>query len=297
MANQARRNRHLTPTFVIPGAAKSGTSYLVTILERHPDIFVLNVKEPCYYSKNPVKGTYKKGPDHYQAYFTGYQGQKHIGEASQVYMVDKDSPKLMKRHIPHVKVVFIFRNPVDRMYSHYWQAIKMGQDLPAFEELVMRRRTHWARKLFVNYSTYNIHLERYLRFFGWDQILALIYDDLKEDRLKTINRILGFLELSTFPKGENLNVESNMPALPYFRPLTRILHNPRVIDRARQIIPKRMWGSMRIAAQGLDRLGKKRFEYPPLNEECRSFLREEFSSSVLELSEILNRDLTHWLHR
>ncbi len=87
------------PNFLIIGAAKSGTSSLYMYLKQHPDIFIIPVKEPHFFSfddktkftKGPGDPIYKAITDFqdYQALFDGVTNEKAIGEASTSISIDQ----------------------------------------------------------------------------------------------------------------------------------------------------------------------------------------------------------------
>ena len=207
--------QYVLPTFMIPGAAKGGTSYLAYVLGRHPDVCMTYPKEPGFFSTSPEKSApvvYHKGLGFYRKYFLEYRGQKHIGDASTIYFVDPASPRLIHQHIPNVKLVFSLRNPIDRVYSHYWEDIKNGRKRPDFKTFLFSKDEQSRRHL--HCSRYDIHLRRYFAQFSRDQMLILLYDDLKNNRVHTIDTILSFLGLEPFPEGEDLDIIVNPPSLP-----------------------------------------------------------------------------------
>ena len=55
------------PTFVIPGASKSGTSSLHHYLSAHPDIYMPPEKELHFFSRD---ANYEQGLNAYEAHFT-----------------------------------------------------------------------------------------------------------------------------------------------------------------------------------------------------------------------------------
>ena len=90
------------------------------------------------------------------------------------------APCYIKKSIPNVQLIFLLRNPVERVYSNYWQNIKEGKDLGiTFEE--MYKNKHPSLRKMVEVSKYDVHLKRFYKYFDEKQILVLIHDDLKLD--------------------------------------------------------------------------------------------------------------------
>ncbi|MEQ8530676.1 MAG: sulfotransferase domain-containing protein, partial [Imperialibacter sp.] len=126
------------PDFIIAGAPKCGTTALYAILNQHPLISMSKVKEPVFFSRTPgvvksnlaeygpnLSGRFDYGMSWYSSLFE--KGPNKIfGEASTLYFINDDSPKLIFDHAPKVKFIFMVRDPVERIYSHYWQDMKLG---------------------------------------------------------------------------------------------------------------------------------------------------------------------------
>jgi len=124
------------PTFMIIGAAKSGTTSLMRYLAQHPDVFVPTAKEPNYFmlsgqQDNPV------GPapahilrhmiynwsyadlDRYTGLFDDAGAAKAVGEGSVRYLYSPLAPTRIRDMLPDTRLVVILRDPVARLYSHY----------------------------------------------------------------------------------------------------------------------------------------------------------------------------------
>ena len=128
----------MLPTFIIAGAGKSGTTALWAYLNQHPEICMSRIKEPMFFTnllgyrqggsiEAPVyEGRYKSGLEWYEKLFAKCCQKRALGEASTAYMYAKDAAGLIKKTLPEVKLIFLLRNPVDRLYSNYWQERKYG---------------------------------------------------------------------------------------------------------------------------------------------------------------------------
>ena len=109
-ASLALQHTDSLPNFIIIGAAKSATTTLTTILPKHPDIFISKPKEPKFFGRY-----YSKGWDWYAKRFSDGQGLALRGEGSTMYTSQmkafKDTPELMHRHLPKLKLIYIVRHP------------------------------------------------------------------------------------------------------------------------------------------------------------------------------------------
>jgi hypothetical protein len=181
----------MLPTFLICGAAKSGTTSLWKYVSSHPEVGVAPLKEPNFFSKvihdgyqnnsrnSRISGQYWRGIYWYENLFRHCSSAKAVGEASVQYMTDVDAPKLISEVLPHVRLIFLLRDPIDRLISQYWQEVRDKQPLPSVEEMITNK--HPALQRYIDISSYHIHLERFLRIFPRDQILVYLLDDLKNN--------------------------------------------------------------------------------------------------------------------
>src|SRR5262249_28411890 len=102
------------PKFFIVGAAKSGTTSLYAYLRQHPEIYMPERKEPCYFI------AWKGGVQSRQAYeglFSKANPQQRIGEASTPYLYDPEAPQKIKALVPDAQILMILRNPAEAAFS------------------------------------------------------------------------------------------------------------------------------------------------------------------------------------
>lgn len=106
----------MTPTFLVIGAAKCGTTTLCELLGAHPDVFVTDPKEPHYFSR--VKRHLKQ--EWYEGLFAGATTEKALGEGSTSYShpnrINLVAPTL-RRLVPDCRLVYVVRHPVRRLES------------------------------------------------------------------------------------------------------------------------------------------------------------------------------------
>jgi hypothetical protein len=182
----------MVPTFIVAGATKSGTTALGEYLNDHPQVCMSWMKEPNFFTEEIPVTRYKNGFSWYQSLFDKCGQAKAIGEVSPAYMPRKDAPKLIARYIPGVQLLFMLRNPLERIYSHYRYAQQRGMRLPSLEEMV--KTDHPELKQAVNISSYHKHLDRYLKSFPKEQISIFIYEEFRADlqqSLRYIYHVIG----------------------------------------------------------------------------------------------------------
>ena len=157
-----RYKNHRLPDFIIPGAAKSGTTSLYQILNQHPDIFFpKSKKEPFYFSFGGEKPNYEDEQfnaipvyqtDDYLNLYTEADDSQICGDASTSYLyLHEESIANMKKlygdDLAEVKVIIILRNPVDRAFSHYTYLVRNGFENRPFEEAILPENIElWKKK-------------------------------------------------------------------------------------------------------------------------------------------------------
>ncbi len=107
------------PEFIIGGAPRSGTTWLYELLDRHPDVHMAKpVKpEPKFFLRDDEYG---KGLEYYaNRWFADVEDGKIAGEKSTDYLESPSAAARIARDLPHVKLIFVLREPVARAYSNY----------------------------------------------------------------------------------------------------------------------------------------------------------------------------------
>ncbi len=89
-------------------------------------------KGPDFFGENEI---YQKGLKYYNKFFTHCNEENIIGEISPEYMYRKKTPKRIYNTFPEVKLLFILRDPVDRVYSQYWHEVRIGWEKEDFKSL------------------------------------------------------------------------------------------------------------------------------------------------------------------
>jgi hypothetical protein len=280
------------PTFLIPGAGKSGTSWIARNLSYHRDVFIPHAKEPAFFSTYPNIGVYSWGMWFYKKNFGDYRGEQHIGEASTVYMYDPSSPALIYRHIPEVQLIFVLRNPIDRVYANYWQEIKAGKKMDNFGDML--KRGHPRMEEMIEVSRYDKHIRRYLEFFPSNHMLVLLYDDLVADARAFMEKIFGFLDLDPAESEMVSKSRVNPSAMPRFCSVARILRNGKLLRITKAVMPGVAGRTLKRGLELARSLNERPLQYPVLDEESRDILAGRLGKSVELVQSMLGRDLSHW---
>ncbi|WP_309383589.1 sulfotransferase family protein [Cerasicoccus frondis] len=191
---------HSEPTFLIIGAAKSGTTSLCNKLSQHKQVCFSAPKEVKYFSHDE---NYAKGLDWYRDHFDIKPEHVAIGEGSVHYSMRSHSPKAVariKRTLPRVKIVYLVRHPLDRILSHYRMYERSGNTkFRAFEEDLLSGEYETT---LVRPSMYWHQLSAYRNEFSDKQIHIIFLDSLRNDPQTEIARLCDFLNVERLPPEE-----------------------------------------------------------------------------------------------
>ena len=135
------------------------------------------------------------------------------GEASPSYMFHPQVPERLFNALPHVKLIVVLRNPVNRTYSHYQRNVFRGYESLSFEEAIAQEEERLAgerEKIIANpnydsrpykfysylaRSRYVEQLQWWFEYFPRDRLLILKSEDLFKKTSQELQKIFDFLEV------------------------------------------------------------------------------------------------------
>lgn len=199
--------------FIIAGTEKAGTTSVFTYLSTHPSVCGSVVKETDFF-RHSYTGNHKKDILNYAKYFGDCARQAAIVmEASPGYL-GGGSEVAARIHamIPHAKLLFILRNPIDRMYSSFnfhVGKLNLSRDL-SFEEYIDKCIAYdsgqkasaelgieeWYLKV-ISFGRYADYLKYYYQQFPENQIKVMFFEDMNRDMCSFMRQLCQFLEISS----------------------------------------------------------------------------------------------------
>jgi hypothetical protein len=203
------------PDFLIAGVPKAGTTALYAALLRHPQLFLPSRKEPKFFLTDgppPTRGgpgdvqTYQEyvwRRADYEALFEPAPPGTLRGEATPFYLYSRQAQLRIHQLIPHVKLILVLRDPIDRAHSnwtHLWAAgLEPEADFVRACELEPQRRmAGWADFWhYIGLGLYGSQLQHLLSLFPWTQIHIVRYRDLCDSAAATLDRVCAFLGVAT----------------------------------------------------------------------------------------------------
>jgi Sulfotransferase domain len=190
------------PNLFVIGAMKCGTTSLHEYLNTHPQIAMSEWKEPAFFVEEL---TLRRGEDWYLTLFENDGKYRYVGESSTHYTrlpVFQGVAERLYRFNPDARLIYIMRNPLERIVSHYWhntqtRDFKHGGGEP--RSLLKAVREDPQYLAFGDYAT---QLEPYISRFGRKALYTLTFETLVRDPQRELDRIYQWLDLPAHPLGE-----------------------------------------------------------------------------------------------
>lgn len=268
--------------FIGLGAQKSGTSWAYACLYEHPQICA-PIKEIHFFSRP----RFEKGREWYENHFTKCKEGKIQGEFSTSYLYSKEASERIYALYPDARLIAILRNPAERAYSHYRNAIKAGeiQDTVPFEEFVQLESSVLEQGL------YTQQLQRYFAHFRKEQMLVLIYEDIEKDPKAFMRGIYRFLGVDETFISSMLYTEVNIARTPKDVRVDRVMH--RIAEFLRKTGFDKLVHAIRKT--GLPDFVRKGNTKKVTSHFNAAKIAPYFVADVQKLSVLLDRDLsTEW---
>ncbi|VEP16606.1 Sulfotransferase [Hyella patelloides LEGE 07179] len=294
------------PNFLILGAAKTGTTSIYRYMKQHPEIYMSPAKEPRFFvfenetlDFNGVGDeieTAKTSLQEYQQLFAGVEAEKAIGEATTMYLWSAKAPQRIKHYIPDVRMIAILRNPVDRAYSNYLH-LKQAKREPldsfsaAIQQESQRIKNHWwPFWYYKDQGFYYRQLQRYYSLFDSNQLKIYLYEDLKTEPLKLLQDIFSFLEVDDRFMPNISEVVRKSHSVPKNQALQSLVSQPNPFKSfLKPLLPQN------LRQQIIKKINKKNLVKPQVSSKFRQQLIAEYREDVLQLQELIDRDLSPWL--
>ena len=188
------------PSFIVVGPPRTGTSWLHKVLEPYATLPSPS-KETRFFDLH-----YHRGPAWYDWHFPRHR-RGPMGEIAPTYFASVEPRARIAETLPRAKIIFIFRNPVERAVSLYRLKCAYGMFRWSFDE-ALRKDTE-----LIDSGLYWSHLSGWQKCFPAEQLLVTFYDDLVSDPQAFVNRIAAFIGLPpiTVPPSQLHRVYSSEP--------------------------------------------------------------------------------------
>lgn len=272
-------------------------------LGQHPKIFVPAIKEPTYFGSDLTRfgGITEKA---YQELYSGWGQERFALDGSTACFVSKMAASEIAEKSPTARIIIMVRNPVDAIYSQYFQNVADGLEQSQSFEAALDAESRRAaagvppkhgsleRLLYFRIFSFSDNISRFGKHFTKENIHTVIFDDFSSDTGRSVSEILNWLELNLvdFISYDTKNASKRVLS----RNLSHFTNFPPRWARAltKCWLPRDMRIKMRAALSRLNQIPAKN---PRMRPETRRMLNGRFEPEVRALSRMLGRDLSHWL--
>jgi len=297
------------PNLFIPGAAKSGTSTLHDLLNIHPDICMSILKEPYFLINDNFDQNINIYNQKYAEFFNLKPNAIYMGESSTAYMLFPNFIERIKKHVKKdMRFIFILRNPIDRLYSHYWYLKGIGSEDSNLYEAIKKdmdispnmshRLPEGKFKHYYQYGLYGKWLSRFYDEFTENQIKIIIFEDLKENPLKIVNEcftFLGLKELDNIPKiNSNKTTILRLPKI--HKTILKIANgNVKFLKPLYLIIPRTLKTVIKKnISKIIIKMTKTDKTYPKLSNEDRLWIKGLYINDYDILKNVTGKTFNQW---
>ncbi len=136
------------PDFMLIGGAKCGTTSFAAYFPAHPQVAPWAVKEPNFWSwRRPTAAQYQSLFCNQETPVKPGPQEQVAGDYSTSSLLHPLVPRRVRAALPHIKVIVMLRNPIDRAYSHYVMSRRSGLEQHQSFDAIVRREIEQAPAL------------------------------------------------------------------------------------------------------------------------------------------------------
>jgi hypothetical protein len=278
----------MLPNFFVIGAPKAGTTSLHRYLAAHPDIHMSEPKELNYFD-DPA---WKSRRGWYESHFetdAPLRGEANPHYAHHPYFTGV--PERIHSVVPDAKLIYVVRDPLERIRSHCVQLYEMGLGGPSPETLLLDFDREDNRAVCA--SRYATQIREYLRFFDPSQFLVIDQHELKNNRDSTMAQVFAFLGADPSSARLSFHEELNTRAQKYEFTRSGDLLWSRVLSPVgRAVLP--IGVRNRVRGRTFQAMPRRRVSSPTLPEAVRSQLVAQLEPEVAWLREFTGKSFATW---
>jgi hypothetical protein len=270
------------PSFFVIGPPRTGSTWLYEALNHHTLLPKLT-KETRFFDTH-----FHRGFNWYRAHYPRANNGRIIGEVAPTYFASAEARERIARAVPQARVVCVFRDPVERILSLYRLKCAYGLIRWNFEQAILNDPE------LLESGRYATNLKAWRQTLGANQVLAAIYDDLRDQPQSFLDEVVDFIGVPRFAltptQVKRVNASDTMT-------------HPRNYYRTRGAVAAADWCKARrldLAVTAVKNSPLMKFflgggrSFAELSREASLRLYEHFLPEVEELEALLNRDFSLW---
>jgi hypothetical protein len=275
----------MLPNFLVIGSPKAATTWIYEVLKEHPEVYVNpKVKDIFFFNR-----FYNKGLSWYKKYFRNLKDEKVIGDITESYFRSSEAPERIKNNLGDIKLLCVFRDPIEAAFSYYLQNYRDGKCSKDFFKAIKQKPE------IVDSYLYSKHLKRYYKYFDKNLIKVLYFENLLDNSFQFYKELCDFLGISCDFKPNILNGIQNERKYPRNIILSKIKY--------------KIWNFLRynnfhnlldlLRKLKLNKLiyTKQKQEIFNLSSNIKEYLINYYRQDLDELRNLLDKDFSHWLEK
>jgi hypothetical protein len=233
------------------------------------------------------------------------KSENAIGEVDPDYIYFEESLTRIKAHfdLSRLKFIFIFRNPVDRAFSHYLMTFRRGLETKTFPETIVlepeRISADFFSKMHYSYVDRGFYYRQLLPFLEVlqpEQMLFLLSDDLQQDKNSVLNKCFNFLGVDSKISEIKTSINHHAAKIPRSDFLLNeiVRRQDTLIKKIFRILIFNKMLRHKFRSKILDANLRDNDGKLSLQKKERLQLVEIYRDENRKLSKLLHRDLDHW---
>lgn len=286
--DQYRKPRMPLPSFLIIGAAKSGTTWLQKCLNDHSQFFVPQ-REIHFFTRHRTNFTSQAEANKwYESLFTHAKSDQIIGENSNSYLSTPGTAERIKALLPNAKIIALLRNPVDRAYSGYCMQYRNGHATANIKAYLNTNNPKLPQ--IICSGEYCDKLQEYYDYFDRNKIHIILYDDIRKQSQIVFRNTCLFLDVDeevNHSNSQRINSRSRQQCSPF---VLRLLHRTGLIHPIRNVT-----NNSKVFAK-IRQVFDSQIRYPELPLQLRNDLAAYYENDILKTEALINKDLSGWIH-
>ncbi len=268
------------PNFIYIGTNKAGSTWLYSVLDHHPDVYMAPGKALYFFSHH-----YRRGTQWYRNQFKLASDQRIVGEVSHTYMYCKDVSHRIAAMNADIRLMVCLREPADRAFSDYLDGVKNGQIHCGFDDALQQVPA------LVDRGRYAKYLAPYIELFGREKIHVAVFDELKANANEFALKLFRFLDIEK----RQLPASQTNKMMPAGQPRSQLMTKmtKKMSHAARSLGLRKLRGkakTSRLVRNMLYRpysVGDK----PRMSSDTEQRLRALFKEDICELDSLLATNL------
>jgi hypothetical protein len=182
--------------FLVAGVQKCGTTSLHRVLRNHPSIGMSRPKELHFFNddqRNWMRPNYRELHRHFES------GRQIYGEATPITLYWTRSHTRIRAYNPEIRFILLFRDPIERAYSHWCMQFARQRESSPFGEAIRNElrqpRCALSYRDYVARGLYAAQLGTLRETFRKARILYLLSEEFRENPAATRAKVAEFLDV------------------------------------------------------------------------------------------------------